>query len=146
MTDSRGTTGRGPLVFVGAIAAVAVVLVALVAAGVFDTGHEVDEEAWRTTMEREQGVEFSDWEQFRDVWVGACEDDSDEQLQLMLAVALDEGRSYEFLRTNLQYACPDRLPALDEVRDTSDNMDRICELDPAERDESESRLAEALGC
>lgn len=144
MTDQPAAAkSRGPVIFLSAIGALIVALVVLFAAGVFSTGHQVDEDAWRAELEA-QGVTFSDWPQYRDVWLDNCEDD-DSDLQLFLAVALDEGTDPEEIRASIQHACPDRLVLFEEMQGPSD-VDVACDTPPDQRTEEEQRLAEAMRC
>lgn len=96
------------------VAAAAVVAAGVAAALVIvltgDEEHVVDESAWRQAREA-QGTEFTDWRKYADVWLGdLCNKDMD----MFLAMRIDNGTPVEQLRTDIRFACPNRLVDLEE--------------------------------
>jgi hypothetical protein len=108
-------------------------------------GHEIDDDQWRTDIERELGAPIDDWKQFRDVWVDVC-DDSEDGFEAFAAVALDGGDSWDSLRTNVSNACPDRLEELEELRSDLASVGDACDTPASDRTEDQALMAEAMGC
>jgi hypothetical protein len=84
-------------------AMLAAVLLALAACGA-----DVDRAAWQRELEA-QGVEIADWAAYQDVWLDACEDEDSFGYFVTMS-----GASGSVTRTNVRYACPDRM---DEAED-----------------------------
>lgn len=112
MTDEappRPRWVRGTLVGAAALVLVlATVLVVLWISG--DDEHMVDEDAWRAAREAQLGHDFKDWPTYRDIWLDRC---GKEDLDIDIALLLDDGRTVDEIRTDLTYACPARVADLD---------------------------------
>lgn len=94
----------------GAIIAV----MALAACG--STENEVDRDAWAADLAQHMDVVDTDaLDRFQDLFIERCEQQDEDGFALMAAMDLDSGRSPEWVRVNVEHACPDRLDELDET-------------------------------
>lgn len=119
-------------------------LLLLAVAGVFGYG-EADGDAWRAAVEQQRGP-VSDWEAHREVWLEEICGDDEESFAWLVTAAVQEGASVEALRTNVSYACPDRLDVLDRVGPAIADVTDACRARPRQRSEDERLLADGLGC
>ena len=142
---SRTSSRRGPLILLGAVAAAIAVLGVLALTGVIGGGHDVDEAAWRDSVEQQIGHPVEDWPTYRDVWLRECDEDTD-AFQVFVATGLDAGTDADMIRSNVRYACPNRLQDVEDVLANGREMDAVCAKSPAERTDDEAMLAEAMGC
>lgn len=119
---------------------------ALALAGCSDAEHEVDEGAWRTDLAA-AGVTPVDWDEYRAATEDMCESD---RLDLQVAANRDARITDRAMLVDFEHACPGRVDELEdamaEVDGASGSVGRACELAPADRSESQARLAEAMGC
>lgn len=94
----------------------AVVLVGLLIADHFKDQREKAELDWRFAVESKAGI-VTDWDAYRDMWVDRiCHRDD---ISGYFDTATAGGTSVDVLRTNVSYACPDRMPELEEWAHTA---------------------------
>ncbi|MEJ7832634.1 MAG: hypothetical protein WKF79_06950 [Nocardioides sp.] len=108
------TRSRAPLIALIVVGVALAVLGVLAVAGVFSGEHEVDEAAWEASLEEDLGYQAEDFPALRDTFVDdICKED---ETDFGYFVAWTDGKqSPDWLRTNIRYACPDRLPELEET-------------------------------
>lgn len=121
-SDTEAREGRRPRRWsVGTFVALGVLAVAVVAVAVVlvlgsrgDTErHVVDERAWRAAREA-QGTTFVDWSAYRAVWADECRDEHG-SFGVFVGSLLDDAVPAEQIRTDVRYACPDRLNELEQL-------------------------------
>jgi hypothetical protein len=78
------------------------------------------------------------------LWFYVCEKD-DASLNVTVDEYRDGGQSLDEIRMNVGFACPHRLA---DIQDTGSDqrVQRACDTPVSQRDESQQRLAEVMGC
>lgn len=120
MTDPAPTPaprkGRFRIWLFAALAGMAIVVAIIL---VISSAQKVDEDAWRAAREA-QGAHFADWPKYRDVYLGRngapglCGSDDAALVFYFSSLKLDGLFVPRALRTDLSYACPDKLHVLAE--------------------------------
>lgn len=136
---------RGPYLVLAAVGLGLVLLLVLVAAGVFGDSRRVDEDAWRAAVEEQSGP-VADWEAHRDVWLEEICGEDDDAFAWIVATAVGEGAPVGDLRTNVEHACPERLDVLDRVGPAVTDVLEACRTRPRQQGADQRSLADGLGC
>jgi len=92
------------------------------------------------------GIDMDEW---YDLAADLC-DDSESEMRIYVAHAIDNQWSIAPMRASLPYVCPSRGDALDTalaaVQESSSEADFACSLPVYQRTEHQQFLAEAVGC
>ena len=98
-----------------------------------DVDRDFDEHHWRSDFEAIRGaVSDRDWQFHVDSVVGLCGEDA-QDFRTYHAVGVDGIRILRWMRIDVSYVCPERLPVVDEMRASFRALIVACNTAPEQR-------------
>lgn len=121
--------------------AIAAAVLAFVGGCTTNSG-EASGPSWRHALKR-QGVNPHDWQAYKETWQEVCDSSADE-LGFFVASSIDADTTRSELRTNVRYACPDRMDELRHTLRFIDSTSHLCETPLSDLSEKRREMALAV--